>query len=138
MRLTSLKNKLYSIVFCSFVVRVLAFFLLPNSGSNLAPDEGNYGALTEWIAQGKAANEYPYSSLYIISRSLIVPASFLNRIGISGLDSVRIIASLYGLMTLALIANLFLRLFNSREVISNWTSKNQLIVLFLFGLIGFW
>ena len=137
MRLTSLKNKLYSIVFCSFVVRVIAFFLLPNSGSNLAPDEGNYGALTEWIAQGKAANEYPYSSLYIISRSLIVPASFLNRIGISGLDSVRIIASLYGLMTLALIANLFLRLFNSREVISNWTSKNQLIVLFLFGIIGF-
>ena len=88
LRLTTLKSKLYAIVFASFVVRVMAFFLLPNTPSDLAPDEGNYGALTEWIAQGKPASEYKSGSLYSISRTLIIPSVLLNKIGLSGLESV--------------------------------------------------
>ena len=110
LKFTTLKSKLYAIVLASFVVRVVAFFALPNTASNLAPDEGNYGALTEWIAQGKPADEYPYASLYIISRSFIFPATLLNRIGLSGLDSVRLVASLYGLLTIILAVYLLLKL----------------------------
>ena len=85
LRLTTLKSKLYAIVFASFVVRVVAFFALPNTASNLGPDEGNYGELTEWVAQGNPADQYQnYGGLYIDSRSLIVPASLLNRLGVSG------------------------------------------------------
>ena len=132
LRLTTLKSKLFAIVFASFVVRVVAFFVLPNKESNLGPDEGNYGALTEWIAQGKPADEYPYTTLYIISRSHIVPATLLNRLGLSGLDSVRIIASLYGLLTLALIAYVLLRIFESRQDATNFLFKNQKTVLMCF------
>ncbi len=46
LRLTTLKSKLYAIVFASFVVRVVAFLALPIAGSNLGPDETNYGGLT--------------------------------------------------------------------------------------------
>jgi len=137
LRLTTLKSKLYAIVFASFVVRVVAFFALPNTPSSLAPDEGNYGALTEWVAQGKPTNEYAYGNLYTISRSFIVPASLLNRIGFSGLDSVRIIASLYGLLTLTLIAFVLLGMINSRDGAASFILKNQKSVLILFTIFGF-
>ena len=136
LRLTTLKSKLYAIVFASFVVRVVAFFVLPNKESYLGPDEGNYGALTEWIAQGKPADEYPYTTLYIISRSHIVPATLLNRLGLNGLDSVRIIASLYGLLTLTLIAYVLLRIVESRQEAANFVFKNQKTVLILFAIFG--
>jgi hypothetical protein len=99
LRLTTLKSKIYAIVFASFVVRVVAFFALPNTASSLAPDEGNYAALAEWIRDGQNPNEYINSNLYSISRTLIIPASYLTRIGFTGIDSVRAISSLYGLLT---------------------------------------
>ncbi len=137
LRLTTLKSKLYAIVFASFVVRVVAFFVLPNTPSALGPDEGNYGALTEWIAQGKPADAYPYTTLYIISKSLIIPAAVLNHIGLNGLDSVRIISSLYGLFTLALAAYLVLHFNNTREEVSNFISKNQTLLLTLMAIFAF-
>ena len=100
--LGTIKGKLYALVFCSIVMRVIAFLFLPNTGSNLAPDEGNYGQLTEWVSQNKPADEYPYSSLYIISRSLIVPASLLHQVGVEGLNAVRVVASLYGFLSFCL------------------------------------
>ena len=137
LRLTTLKSKLYAIVFASFVVRVVAFFALPNSASNLAPDEGNYGGLTEWIAQGNPADEYPYISLYIRSRSLIVPATLLNRIGFSGLESVRIIASLYGLLTIIIAVYFLLKLFNSKKEVSNYVLTKQKNILTFFSIFTF-
>jgi hypothetical protein len=136
LRLTTLKSKLYAIVFASFVVRVVAFIALPNTESNLAPDEGNYGSLTEWIAQSKPANEYPYASLYIISRSFIVPATLLNRIGLSGLDSVRLVASAYGLLTIILAVYLLLKLNDSRQEVSSFISKNQKKVISLLAIFA--
>ena len=89
LRLTTLKSKLYAIIFASFVVRVVAFFALPNSGWNLAPDEGSYARLTEMIGF-----ELPRDGLlYRSSRALIEPSSWLNNIGLSGLDSVRLTSS---------------------------------------------
>jgi hypothetical protein len=137
MKLTTLKSKLYAIVFASFVVRVVAFFALPNKESSLAPDEGNYGALTEWIAQSKPADEYEYSSLYLDSRSLIIPATLLYRLGFSGLDSVRIISSMYGLFTVLLASFMILKLLDSSQEVSNFISKNQKKVLFLFSIFAF-
>jgi hypothetical protein len=137
LRLTTLKSKLYAIVFASFVVRVVGFFLLPNKESTLGPDEGNYGELTKWIAQGKPADEYPYTTLYLISRSLIVPASLLNRLGVDGLSAVRVISSLYGLLTLCLAVSLFLKIANLRSEFAKWASNNQMKVLVLFIIFGF-
>jgi hypothetical protein len=137
LRLTTLKSKLYAIVFTSLIVRVVAFFALPNKESNLGPDEGNYGALTEWIAQGKPADEYPYTTLYLVSRSLIVPASLLNRLGVDGLSAVRVISSLYGLLTLCMAVYLFLKIASLRNEFLNWATNNQVKILILFIIFGF-
>ena len=59
LRLTTLKSKLYAIVFASFVVRVVAFFTLPNSASALGPDEGTYANAGFWTALAKPATEFP-------------------------------------------------------------------------------
>ena len=138
-KLTTLKSKLYAIVIASLVVRVVAFFALPDTASNLGPDEGNYGALAEWIAQGKPADEYPsYSFLYIISRTLIIPASILhNSLDINGLNAVRIVSSLYGFLTLCLAVYLITRTINLREDFSKWVSNNQPMVLLLFMVFTF-
>jgi hypothetical protein len=136
-KLTTLKSKLYAIVFASFVVRVVAFFTLPNTSSNLGPDEGNYGALTESVSQGKPADKYTFTTLYIISRSLIVPSTLINRFGFNGLDSVRITASVYGLMTLLLAVFLFLKLQESDREVSKFVSTNQKKTLFLAAIFAF-
>ena len=43
LRFTTLKSKLYAIVFASIVVRVIGFFLLPNTPSFLGPNEFTSG-----------------------------------------------------------------------------------------------
>jgi hypothetical protein len=137
LRLTTLKSKLYAIVFASFVVRVVAFFQLPETVSYLGPDEGNYGELTKWIAKGEPANEYPYATLYISSRALIFPATLLNRLGIGGLDSVRIIASIYGLFTAILVTCFFLKLQKARTEVSSFIAHNQNKSLILMAIFIF-
>ena len=137
LRLTTLKSKLYAIVFASFVVRVVAFFMLPNKESSFAPDEGNYGGLTEWIAQSRPADQYYFGGLYTISRPLVVPASLLNRLGLSGLDSVRIVSSLYGLLATVLAIHLLLKLSNSLPQVSKFVSENQLKTVFLLVIFSF-
>ena len=137
LRLTTLKSKLYAIVFASFVVRVVAFFALPNSASNLAPDEGTYAGLAEAVAKGVPVDETQFGEgLYLISRTFTVPASLLIRVGFSSLDAVRLIASLYGLLTFSLIAFILLKIIDSQQAPQSFISKNQKSVLILFAIFG--
>jgi hypothetical protein len=131
LRLTTLKSKLYAIVFASFIVRVVVFFALPNTASNLAPDEGNYRDLAAWIAAGKPAEEYWMSNLYKISRSLIFPASLLNRLGLSGIDSVRLISSTYGILALLLVTFTLLKSFRINDHFRDWATQNEKTILLL-------
>ena len=95
LRLTTLKSKLYAIVFASFVVRFIGFFLLPSEPSvALAPDEGGYAEILRLVASEQPTTSW--GNLYFISRTLVLPATVLNQFGIEPLSSVRIIASLYG------------------------------------------
>ena len=137
LRLTTLESKLYAIVFASFVVRVVAFFALPNSASNLAPDEGTYAGLAEIVAKGVPEDKTQFrEGLYLISRAFIVPASLLVRVGFSGLDAVRLIASLYGLLSFTLIAFMLLKIIDSQQEPESFISKNQKSVLILFVIFG--
>lgn len=135
----TLKSKLYAIVLVSFVVRVVAFFLLPNTASRLAPDEGTYAELAEVVAKGMPVDEAQFGEqLYLISRAFTIPASFLVRLGFSGLDSIRLIASLYGLLTFILVITTLLRLSESRKEVESFMSNNQnkvLTLLIIFALL---
>jgi len=118
LRLTTLKSKLYAIVFASFILRVIAVLTLPDSPSNLGPDEGTYAGLTEVLVSSVKTGQYPYSSFGIVSSPLVLPASLLHILGVSTLTSVRIISSTYGLSSLilvALMANSVLRKIESSE-----------------------
>ena len=138
LRLTTLKSKLYAIVFASFVVRVVVFFVLPRSPSNLAPDEGAYAELATWVSRNELANQHPYyGGLYKVSRALILPASLFVRIGLTGLDSVRLVASLYGLLTIVLAACSLLYLVHLRQEFSNFIMNNQKKTLFLLAILAF-
>ena len=134
LRLTTLKSKLYAIVFASIVVRVIGFFLLPNQPTvALAPDEGGYAEIGRLVASGEPTASF--GGLYKISRSLILPASLLNKVGIEPLSSVRIIASMYGFFTLVLVAKIILKTIDSNEI-REINSKKSSAIVALFAIFA--
>jgi uncharacterized membrane protein len=101
-KLQTLKQKLWAIVATSFIARVIMFLVLPNTPSSLAPDEGTYASLAKLISESKPATDFPAfrEGLYLSGRSMILPASTLVKFGMNELDAVRLISSIYGLLSL--------------------------------------
>ena len=136
MKLTTLKSKLYAIVFASFVVRFIGFFLLPNEPTvALAPDEGGYAEIARLVASEQPTTSY--AGLYFISRTLVLPAAAINNFGIDPLSSVRIIASIYGALTLILSALLTIQLVNKYSTHSELTIKRTNLIIGLFFIFAF-
>ena len=136
LRLTTLKSKLCAIVFASFVVRFIGFFLLPNEPTiALAPDEGGYAEIARLVASEQPTTSY--GGLYFISRTLVLPAAALNNFGIEPLPSVRIIASMYGALTLILLALLTIQLVNKYSTHSELTIKRTNLIIGLFFIFAF-
>ena len=116
-------------------MRVIGFFLLPNQPTvALAPDEGGYAEIGRLVASGEPTTSW--GGLYKISRSLILPASLLNKVGIEPLSSVRITASIYGFFTLVLVAKIILKTIDSNEIREIDLKKSSAIVA-LFAIFAF-
>ena len=136
LKLRTLKEKLGAIVAASFVARVIMFFILPNTPSSLAPDEGTYASLTKWIAESKPAADFLVfgEGLYLSGRSIIIPSSALYRIGMDELDAVRLISSIYGFLSLVLLTFFGLKLLNNRDDLSKFNTR---LVLLFFTVFAF-
>ena len=136
LKLGTLKEKLWAIVAASFVARVIMFFILPSTPSSLATDEGTYAALTKWIAESKPATDFPAfgERVYLSGRTMVIPASVLNRIGINELDAVRLVSSFYGLLSLVLLTIFALKLLNKRDKLSEFNTR---LVLLFFTVFAF-
>ena len=139
LKLHTLKQKLWAIVVASFVARVIMFFVLPNTPSSLAPDEGTYGALAKWISESKPATDYPGigEGLYLSGRSVIIPASTLIKLGIDELDAVRVTSSIYGLLSLCAAVYLATRLLQTSNSGVTLNNKIEHLVVTLFVIYAF-
>ncbi|NDF03413.1 MAG: hypothetical protein EB067_08400, partial [Actinobacteria bacterium] len=138
-RLRTLRGKLYSIIFCSFIARLIGFFLLPNTPSFLGPDEGTYGAVGDWTEQGLPAKDFPLygEGLYLSGRALFWPAAFFNQLGVTPLNSVRLTAAIYGLLTLVLIIYIFLKTVDKHSGVADFVAKNTNVIISFFVLFAF-
>lgn len=136
-KLGTLKEKLWAIVAASFLARVIVFFVLPNTPSSLAPDEGTYAALTQWIAESKPASDFPAfgEGLYLSGRTIIIPASVLNRIGVGELDAVRLVSSFYGFLSLVLLTFFAIKLLHKVEHLSKFNSRLTLLFFSIFAFL---
>jgi hypothetical protein len=113
-KLHTLKQKLWAIVVASFVARVIMFFALPNTPSSLGPDEVTYSFLTKWVASGELVDQHPYYlALFNVSKSLILPSSFIVNLGMDELSAIRLTSSIYGFLSLCLFAYLCHKLLKS-------------------------
>ena len=139
LRLTTLKSKLYAIVFASFVVRVVAFFALPNTASNLGPDEGNYANLIEWVGQGEPVSDYPQfgPNLYYSSRAIILPATLLHQLGMDSLLSMRFVSSTYGLLLATLVCTILIQIDNRRINRGKFSPQEGKVISGLFAVFVF-
>jgi hypothetical protein len=136
LKLTTLKSKLYAIVFASFVVRFIGFFLLPSEPTAaLAPDEGGYAEIVRLVASEQPTTSF--GGLYLISRTLVLPATVLNDFGVEPLSSVRIIASMYGVLTLILVAFLIIQFVNRHSTYSELTLQRSNLIIGLFFIFAF-
>jgi hypothetical protein len=134
--LTTLKSKLCAIVFASFVVRILGFLLLPKKPTvTLASDEGGFAEIARLVASEQPTTSY--GRLYFISRTLVLPAAALNNFGVEPLSSVRIVASMYGVLTLILAAFLIIQFVNKYSTYAKLTSKRSNFITGLFLIFAF-
>jgi len=137
--LKSLKQKLWATVAVSFVARVIVFLALPGRPSSLAPDEATYASLAKWIGQSNPADEFPAygQGLYLSGRTVIIPASFLFRVGIHELDAVRLVSSVYGLCSLILIVGMILMLYKKFVFESEKNKIDEGLVVVLVIIFAF-
>ena len=137
--LVTLKRELYAIVFASFVVRVVAFFVLPSTPSSLGPDEGTYGALVKWTEQGLPATDFPLygAGLYQSARSLVWPAAMFVKLGIDPLQSIRLTATIYGLLSVWIVVFVFLKTLDFRGGLAEYVSRKKLLVTCIFLVFAF-
>ena len=138
-KLHTLKQKLWAIVAASFVARVIMFFALPDTASSLAPDERTYAAITKWIGESKPASQFPAygQGLYLSGRTMIVPASLLYRAGVNELDSVRLVASTYGLFALVLVVFMSLKMYRQCLTVGGHRSHNENLITTLILTFAF-
>jgi hypothetical protein len=138
-KLHTLKQKLWVIVAASFIARVIMFFVLPNTPSFLGPDEGTYASLTKWIGESKPASEFPAygKGLYLSGRAMIVPASVFYRAGVNELDAVRLVASIYGFCTLAMVVLMILKLCGFSEPRGTNQVKNENLIAAMILIFAF-
>lgn len=138
-RLNTLRGKLYAIIFCSFFARVFGLLLLPSTPSFLGPDEGTYGAVADWTEQGFPAKDFPAygEGLYLSGRALFWPAALFNQLGITPLNSVRLTAAIYGLLTLILIIYIFLKTVDKNSTVADFVERNSNLVVALFAVFAF-
>jgi hypothetical protein len=139
LKLHTLKQKLWAIVAASFIARVIVFFALPNTPSSLAPDEGTYAFLAKWISESKPATDFPAfgEKLYLAGRSNIAPAGMLVRIGLGELDAVRLISSIYGLLSLCVAVYLSTKLLQPSNSGVTVNKKIERLVVSLFVVYAF-
>jgi hypothetical protein len=132
-KLHTLKQKLWAIVAVSFVVRVILFLALPNRPLSISTDEYAYGPLTEMTALGTLGQqEIYYQDLYKNSRTLVLPASLLYRIGIDQLDAIRVISSLYSFLSLIFVVLIAVKFSNAKkEKLAGKPNQNTLIFGFI-------
>jgi hypothetical protein len=138
-QLKSLGKKLYLICFFSFVLRVIGYCLLPSKPSILGPDEGTYGRVAEWTALGRPAAEFPDfgESLYISARAIIWPAAIFNKMGVDPLNSVRLVSTIYGILTLCVLTYIFLKAVEKNRTIEEFVSSRPSLILVIFFTFAF-
>ena len=98
----ALRNKwVQCVLLSSLGLRIFFFILLPKEPSILGPDEVTYAFLSRYVADGLPVQEFPDfgPGLYNSTRSLILPSSALVQLGLNELISVRLVSSIYGLLS---------------------------------------
>ena len=139
LKLHSLKQKLCAIVAASFVMRLILFFALPRTPSSLAPDEGTYAFLAKWISESRPAIDFPGfgEGLYLSGRSIILPASTFIKFGMNELDAVRVTSSIYGFLSLCLLAYLCSKLMKTTSSGVKENRKTEYLLLSLLVIYAF-
>jgi hypothetical protein len=96
------------IITFGIIIRAIGYVTLPNQPSRLAPDEGTYAQLVDWIFSGKPVQDFPDygDGLFNSAKLLILPSLGLSHLGASSLSSVRLISLLFSVLNIFLFYSL--------------------------------
>jgi hypothetical protein len=137
LKLHTLKQKLWAIVAASFIARVIMFFTLPNTPSSLAPDEITYAYYaTEFSKQDFTSIIYRFFDVELLGRTLVLPSSLLVKLGLPSLDAIRVVSSLYSLISLILLSLAIHKFFIKSD--SSVFIKHEKFMIFVIFIYAFW
>ena len=129
---------IFLILFVSILLRVLAHFLLPPTITTFALDESAYSSLAEWVSQKKNVYDFPSygASLYYGSQSLIIPSSILVKFGFDGLQAVRLVSLLYGILSLLLFTYIVLQITSkNNKSYPHFSNARVIILVAIYGFL---
>lgn len=127
------------------------FYFLPDTPSQFGPDEGTYARLAEYVKSGLPVQDFPIygPQLYNSGKSLILPSAGLIKLGMSPLEAVRTVSTIYSLLTILVLSLVYVRLrtqFSSNtEVSTNYFNATTLLFItaysffpsnFLWSILG--
>lgn len=135
LKLHTLKQKLWAILAVSFVVRVVLFFVLPNTPTNIAPDESAYSEIARRITTGESLDQF--GRLSKTSQTLVYPAAIFVRIGLDPLSATRLSALMYGFATLVFVAYLISKAAHNLIYTAPEYKKTMNLALTLFAIYSF-
>ena len=131
-----LRDSAFRRIFLLSVLMKFGFlYFLPRSPLALAPDEGVYSQITLWFSNGNDLSNSATRSigLYESSRSLIIPAGILCKLGVQSLYSVRITSVIYGLLSILIFMTLILNF----TFLKNSYRPKRILQLRLFTVLVF-
>jgi hypothetical protein len=126
----------------NLISRIVFAFYQPKGISPFAPDEGAYAFVSLWVSRGMNVETFPdYGPfLYNSSKTLILPSALLIRCGLDQFLAVKIVSSLYGLLTVVISLLIFVTL-NRKEFESDCQERRKFLddrrVLFLLFVYSF-
>lgn len=127
----------------NLISRIVFAFSQPKGISPFAPDEGAYAFLSLWVSRGMNVETFPdYGPfLYKSSKTLILPSALLIRCGLDQFLAVKIVSSLYGLLTVVISLLIFVTLnrkdFDSdcQEIRKFLDNRRVLFLLFVYSFL---
>jgi hypothetical protein len=127
----SVKKLFGMLIGFSLAIRTILFFVLPDGPSRLGPDEGTYGALAAWTDKGFPAVDFPLygEGLYLSSRTFIWPAAALHQVGLSQLNSVRLVAVIYSLLTSFLVYFLSQKIVATFPIAADFVQAHKKLII---------
>jgi len=134
------KFSLKYFVVVSILTRFFGIAILPNNSTSFAPDEAGYALLAKLVSTGDdfSISSNPGAGLYNTSKTYILPAAGLIKLGFDELVSVRITSTLFGVLSVYFFIRTIFLILGVKDLQEITERRSRRVVLVSILAFNFW